>query len=149
MSWSFPFTATTQSETSFNLSKGSCFLSSVSEWSSYKLEFLQPCLLIVRIRFLMTKWRSWMMQAVIGACFLITSATIKYYEKLKKLRYCKRITSHWLQNITSILKDMMSWSSVIHRNLLWVVHMKMMIQAFIITARRRSCLMSWKQHMST
>ena len=72
--------------------------------------FLQSCLLIVRRRFLMTKWRSWMMQAVIGACFLITSATIKLYGKLKKLRYCERITSHWLRNITGVLKDTMSWN---------------------------------------
>ena len=34
-------------------------------------------------------------------------------------------------------------------NLLKVVQAKMIIQTFIITTRRRSCLMSWKQHMST
>jgi hypothetical protein len=33
--------------------------------------------------------------------------------------------------------------------LLKVVQAKMMIQTFVITARWRSCLMSWKQHMST
>jgi len=34
-------------------------------------------------------------------------------------------------------------------NLLKVVQAKMIIQTFVITARWRSCLMSWKQHMST
>jgi len=29
-----------------------------------------------------------------------------------------------------------------------VVRAKMMIQTFVITARRKSCLMSWQQHMS-
>ena len=144
-SWSFPFTATTRSETSFNLSKGSCCLSSTSERSSYKLVFLQPCLLVGWRRYLMTKWRSWMTQAVIGACFFITRVTIK----LKKLRYCERRNSHWLRNITGVLKDTMSWRLMIRINLLQVVRVKMMIQAFVVTARQRSCLMSSKQHMST
>ena len=78
---------------------------SVSKWSSCKLVFLEPCLLIVWRRFLMTKWRSWMTQAVIGACCFITSITITFYRKLRKLWYCERITSHWPQNITCILKD--------------------------------------------
>lgn len=51
--------------------------------------FLQPCLLIVWRRFLMTKWRSWMMQALTGACFLVKSVTITFYGKLKKLRFAK------------------------------------------------------------
>ena len=110
--------------------------------------FVQPCLLIVW-RFLMTEWRSWMTQAVIWACFLMTSVTITCYGKLRKRRYCERITSHWLRNITGVLKDTISWRSVIRRNLLKVVQAKMMIQIFVITARRRSCLMSWKQQMST
>lgn len=108
----------------------------------------QSRLLIVWRRFLMTKWRSWRMQAFIGTCFLITSVTITFYGKLKKLRYCGRITSHWFRNITGVLKDKMSWRSVIHRNLLKVVQAKMMIQTFVITARRRSCLMFWKQHVN-
>ena len=61
--------------------------------------FVQPCLLIAWRRFLMTKWRSWMTQAVIWACFLMTSITITFYTKLRKLRYCERITSHRLWNI--------------------------------------------------
>jgi hypothetical protein len=40
-------------------------------------------------------------------------------------------------------------NSVIRRILLKMVQTKMKIQTFDITARRRSCLMSWKQHMST
>ena len=32
--------------------------------------------------------------------------------------------------------------------LLKVIQAKMMIQTFVTTARRRSCLMSWKQHLS-
>ena len=90
-----------------------------------------------------------MTQAVIGACVWITSVTVTFYGRLRKLRYYERITSHWLQNITGVLKDMMSWRSVICRNLLKAVQAKMMIQASVITARPRSCLMSWKQHMST
>jgi hypothetical protein len=39
----------------------------------------------------------------------------------RKLGYCGRITSHWLRNITSVLKDTMSWRSVIRRNVLKVV----------------------------
>ena len=134
-------------KTSFNLPKGQLAL--VSEWSSYKFYFLQPCLSRVWRRFLMTKWRSWMTQALIRACCLITSVIITFYGKVKKLRYCERITNHWLTNITGIVNDRMSWRSVICRNLLIVVEAKMMIQTFVITARRRSCLMSWKQHMST
>jgi len=38
--------------------------------------FLQPCWLIMWRRFLMTKWRSWMMQAIIGASFFITRVKI-------------------------------------------------------------------------
>ena len=43
----------------------------------------------------------------------------------------------------------MSRRSMICRNLLKVDHAKIMIQTFVITARQRSRLMSWKQHMST
>jgi len=43
----------------------------------------------------------------------------------------------------------MSHRSVICRNLLEAVQAKMIIQTFVITARRRSCLMSWKQHVNT
>ena len=118
-----------------------------SDWATSWCFYSHVCW--VWRRFLMTKWGSWMMQAVIGAYFLIMSATIKFYGKLKMLGYCERITSHWLRNITGVLKGMMSWRSVICRNLLEAVHVKMMIQAFIITARWRSCLMSWKRHMST
>ena len=32
--------------------------------------------------------------AVIGTCFLVKSVTITFYGKLKKLRYCERITTH-------------------------------------------------------
>jgi len=56
-------------------------------------------------RFLTTKWMSWMTQPVIGTCFLITSVTITFYRKLRKLRYCERITSHWLRNITGVQND--------------------------------------------
>jgi len=49
-----------------------------------------------------------MTQAVIGACFLITSVTITFYGKLRKLRYCERIISHCLRNITGVLNDTMS-----------------------------------------
>ena len=79
--------------------------------------FLQPFLLIVWRRFLVAKWRSWMTQAVIEACFLITSVTITFYGKLRKLRYCERITTHWLRNITVVLKDTMSWRSMIQQKL--------------------------------
>ena len=106
------FYGTTRCETSFNLPKGQlASFSSVREWSSCKLVFLQPCLLIVWRRFLMTKWRSWMTQAVIEARFLITSITITFCGKLRQLRYCERITSHRLRNITGVLKDT-SWRSV-------------------------------------
>ena len=76
---------------------------SVSVVSQRVIE-LQVGLLIVWRRLLMTKWRSWITQVVIGACFLIKSVTITFYGKLRKLRYCERITSHLLRNITGILK---------------------------------------------
>ena len=90
-----------------------------------------------------------MTQAVIGAWFLIRSFTVTFYGKLKELRCCESITSHWLQNITGVLKDTISWKSIIRRSLVKVVRAKIIIQTFVITARRRSCLMSWKRHMST
>jgi hypothetical protein len=80
--------------------------------------------------------------------FLDNERYDKILRKWRKLRYCERITSHWLRNITGVLKDKMSWRLEIRRNLLKVVQAKMMIQTFVITARRRSCLMFWKPHVN-
>jgi hypothetical protein len=54
--------------------------------------------------------------------------TSKHYQRLKRYEVIK---------------------SVIRRNLMKVVQAKMMIQTFVITSRWRSCLISWKQHIST
>ena len=65
----------------FQLAEGSVSVSYpplASNWAT-SCCFLQPCLLTVWRRFLMTKWRSWMMQAVIGAYFLITSVRLTPY----------------------------------------------------------------------
>ena len=133
----------------FQPAEGSVSVSSPQRVIELQIYFTAISVDSVKRRFLMTKWRSWMTQAVIGACFLITSVTITFYGKLRKLRYCERITSHWLWNITVVLKDTMSRRSVIRRNIFKVVKAKMMIQTFCITARRMSCLMYAKRHMSS
>jgi hypothetical protein len=72
------FTAATRCESSSNLPKGQRQHRQLASDRTASWCLLQPCLLIVW-RFLVTKWRSWMAQVVVGACFLIKGVAVTFY----------------------------------------------------------------------
>ena len=116
---------------SFKLPKGQCSFRSPQLASDRATSccFLQPCLLTVWRRFLMTKWRSWMMQASSHrSLFLDNERYNNILREVKEAQILRKNNQPLTSNITGIVKDTMPWRSVIRRNLRKMVQAKMMIK---------------------
>jgi hypothetical protein len=104
----------------FQPAEVSASVSSVSEWSSYKLVFFTAMSVDSVKKMFNKKVKELKDSSSHRSWFLDNERYNNILREVREAQILRKSNQHWLRNITGVLKDTISWRSVICRNLLKV-----------------------------